>query len=344
MLRLDFIQAAFTLKTNFQSRDNLMKIFNDLQNNQAVKTESGEYVVALAAGQYYFGTDGPHRFPKETQVILSDCSIVYKVREVPGEIVGYTLEGSPVSIETYRDRSVILNGIVHECYDSDTEEMVFPDLDTELEYTRLTLLQSRHVAQYGPSTTVTDLVKINVIGSCINTGSKFIESPFRFGNVKFSNNGVFKILVSEIALDEYKKVVAEYPDVSFDNTNHSNIRYAKMVPDKYLFTDQVPGARENQVNIVSTLDEAKAREQEVRTIIRNRMQMAIVPTKVSENLITEFSLLSQLEDTYRMVSELDVKAKHDHKHRLVISKVRRLVDDLQRISKDSKKEKKHDRV
>lgn len=307
-----------------------MKIFSDLKTNQAVKLDSGVYVVELYSGTYEI--NGVRTWVGyQQQFAVESLDSIKRVNPVKGEVLHYTLVEGQVSVAEYQALNLLVSNMAEEFYNDDDDEYFFPDLDTEFEFKKKQELLNRHVAVRAPDTERLDTVNITVVGEAIDTGSKFIVTPFSYGQVSFNGRGVFRIDLSAIAADEFQKQQANYTQfITFTNSTHSNIRFAQ-ADSNYLFKDDTLGAKENQVRVLTTLADAKALEAEVRAAISNTMRQKLAPVTLTKNIVTATGVLNSLETIKSQLAKLDVKQKSYNDWVSVSSNVKKLIAILEKV-------------
>jgi hypothetical protein len=306
-----------------------MKIFSDLKTNQAVKLDSGVYVVELYSGA--FEVNGVRTsIGYNQQLVVESLDSIQRVTAVPGEVLHYTLGEEQVSVAEYQALGKLVAGIAEEFYNDDVGEYIFPDLDTEFEFKKKKELLTRHVCVRAADTEQLDKVDITVVGEAVDTGSEFIVTPFSYGQVSFNGRGVFQVNLSAIAADEYQKQQANYTQFKFTNSTHSNIRFAQ-ADTNYLFKDDTLGAKENQVRVLTTLAGAKALEAEVRATISNTMRHKLAPFALTKDIVTAVGVLTSLETIRNQLAKLDVKQKDYRDWVSVSNNVKQLIATLEKV-------------
>ena len=306
-----------------------MKIFSDLKTNQAVKLDSGVYVVELYSGTYEI--NGVRTWVGyQQQFAVESLDSIKRVTAVKGKVLHYTLGEEQVSVTEYQAISNLVSSMSAEFYNEDADEYIFPNLDTEFEFKKKQELLNRHVAVRAADTEQLDTVDITVVGEAVDTGSKFIDTPFSYGQVSFNGRGVFRVDMSAIAANEYQKQQANYTQFKFTNITHSNIRFAQ-ADSNYLFKDDTLGAKENQVRVLTTLADAKALEAEVRAAISNTMRQKLAPVTLTKNIVTATGVLNSLETIKSQLAKLDVKQKSYNDWVSVSSNVKKLIAILEKV-------------
>jgi len=306
-----------------------MKIFSDLKTNQAVKLDSGVYVVELYSGTYEInGVRTSVGYNQ--QLVVESLDSIKRVTAVKGKVLHYTLGEEQVSVAEYQAISNLVSSMSAEFYNEDADEYIFPNLDTEFEFKKKQELLNRHVAVRAADTEQLDTVDITVVGEAVDTGSKFIDTPFSYGQVSFNGRGVFRVDMSAIAADEYQKQQANYSHVKFTNSTHCNIRFAQ-ADSNYLFKDDTLGAKENQIRVLTTLADAKALEAEVRAAISNTMRQKLAPVALTKDIVTTAGVLNSLETIKSQLAKLDVKQKSYNDWVSVSSNVKKLIAILEKV-------------
>ena len=228
------------------------------------------------------------------------------------------------------DRDALAVYVVAEAddfYDEDSDEYNFPDLDTEFEFRKMQAQLNSYVAVRADDITTLESVEVTVVGTAVDTGSQFIETPFQYGTVSFSGRGVFRVNLSAIAFDELRRAKLVYTDAKFDNSTHSNIRFAQ-VNGNYLFSNETLGAGENQVRIFGSLEEAQAMEKEVREGISNILRHKLAPVAMTQNVLTINNVMNELEAIKRIVNSIDPKSKSYNDHARARTQLNELVAKL----------------
>lgn len=136
------------------------------------------------------------------------------------------------------------------------------------------------------------------------------------------------MFLSRIAVDEFNKVRREYPDVSFDLPTHSHLKYAK-VDTQYVFTGVTHRwiVENNHASILNDLEQAKAKEKEVRKFVRDMLITYAAPRKAGDIEIKDF--VKTLSEIKSSVVQLQVKQKSTYAHRVLVS---RITDDIGKYS------------
>ena len=312
-----------------------MKLFTDLNQNQAVKLDNGLFVVALAQGTYEVaGVRAQIGHWNGQQVIVESLDSIKRVVTVVGEIIHYTYSRNGVTeTVSVADRNELANkvsALTEAYYNEDADEFTFPDLDQEFEYKKLEALLNSYDVVRADSVTTLESVEIAVVGTAVDTGSQFIETPFQFGTVSFSGRGVFRVNLSAIALDEFNRAKLVYTAATFNNSTHSNIRFAQ-VNGTYMFNDDVLGVNENQVRIFGFLKEAQAMEKEVRDGVSNILRHKLAPVAMTQNALTVNNVMTELETIRSNAKRIDPKTKSYNDHARAIKQLGELVAKLMKV-------------
>lgn len=297
-----------------------MRIYN-LEHGQAVKC-GDTYLIALKNGTYRFGginvqelTGGRYNEPSEYS--FNNLPTIEKVvRNSP--IVYYKNADQTLTHEQYSTQRNTINGD----YYNEDGYYDFPDLDTEYHVKKelQTFIETwERVEEPQPDTY--EEIKLEVVGEVIDTGSKFIQTPLQFGFTKFNNGGFFKVYLSDIAKDEWGKMVIKYGETyKMENSEHSNIRYARF-DGKYIYDDTIRGIRESHYHVVNTLDEAKKAEATMRRLVREPIIRHL--NKNKEITIDKASVVLRKLNTLKshlLKVEPKVKTQHDYSSSLKVMK------------------------
>lgn len=298
-----------------------MQIFTGLQPLEAIEMD-GKYVVCLGGGYSsdLYQVNGEEVVGRNSQVVVENLKDVKKLTPSLNILDHYIRQdGSTVTLDDVQKHNIKWSGY----YDEDDGEMDFMgDVDLEIQYVK----ERSQFKDLQPVYTTTDPiiedVDIKVVGSCEDTGSDFIETPFVYGQVKWGGHstGVYKLRSSAVAMDELKQVQARIEGVRWDVPNHSHLKWVK-VNGEYVFTKNdhrwISESTCNQ--IFTTLEEAKAVEKAIRDHVRGELDIYLNPRPASEVEIKEF--VQYLEGFLSRLRELDVKQKSGSSHRALIASV-----------------------
>lgn len=300
-----------------------MKIYDGLKQHQAIKMDD-RYVVQLG---YTYGNSyeiNGELANGNQQVVVDDPS---KIKRYIGEqkkaVGAIVADGSEVSIE---DLAAYQNKYLR-YKDDDTGEFLFgDDVEAELEYVKDKAKYRVKEYLYETVPSHTEDIEIDVVGSVEDTGSEFIETPFVYGEVSHSySSGIYKVHLSRIAVDEFKKWQRHYEDVAFDLPIHSHLKYAK-VDTEYVFTGATYRwiVENNHAIVLNDLDQAHQKESEVRKFIRDSVRVYAEPRKAGDVEIKDF--IRVLAEIKSSVVQLHVKQKSVHAHRALNSKITGLIE------------------
>jgi len=195
-----------------------VKIFDGLDDRQAVAF-NGVYVIQLSRGEYVSPSGDSVKINMADQLTHHQIDGWHLVKKTQPQVLYYkTKEGNELSVGDYHR--------LQEQYE-EYKESGFPDLDTEFDI-------KKRIAEYSRSTPVMsevevthEPIEITVIGSAEDTGSEFIETPFKYGKVSFKTRGVYKVHASSISIDEFKKLGAKFTKDRF-NCDGDKLRFAKI--------------------------------------------------------------------------------------------------------------------
>lgn len=307
-----------------------MKMFDGIRENQAVKLNNGKYLFCLYTGTYTIDNNRVSISRHNEQHLCEDITSITREVVVTGEISHYRFNDTDVSVDEVAKLSAAITIAQDKYYDEGSDDYYYPDIDTEFAIKKQQETLSRHVPVRLPNTIKHEPVVVTVIGSMEDTGSKFITTPFSIGKTTFSNGGVYRIAASEIAMDEFLKVKADFPSARFDLPTHSNLRFAQ-VNNTYLFNESDLGAEKDQVRVVSTLVEATNMEAAIRANVRDTITRKLLPVTITPDIITSYNVITELEAISRLVAKIDTKSRTVVEYNLAIKTVKKLIEKLKEI-------------
>lgn len=298
-----------------------MKFYDGLEEHQAIKLQKGGYIVQLGYSSYKI--NDVVAYGQRQQVFVSDLDSVKKhTPERKKEIAAIISDGSEVPVDvvnSYKDKYAMY-------WDDDEEDYVFgDDTDAEIEYLKDVVKYRVKEYIYEVVPAKDEPIEIQIVGVVEDTGSDFIETPFVYGKTSFDRTGIYKVLLSKIALDEFLKLQVKYKDVDFNLPEHGHLNYAK-VNGSYIFTGyEKPWVnRSDKYLIVNDLGEAKEKEERVRKFVRDRVRMYAEPKQADKIEIKDF--VERLESIRLDLIDLDVKKSSDFKHSGLLAKINNLID------------------
>lgn len=313
-----------------------MKLFSDLQTNKAVQLDNDMFVVQLNRGEYVINGKEVQHTIYEGQVVVDSIDDIVRIVHVPGEVVHYKnkFDESMLSVAEYTALVQEISDIAEQYQASDDDgddDIIFPSLEIEFEYMKKQRHRESFIAVRDVDTKRHEQVVIDVVGSAVATGSEFIETPFVYGRVSFASNGsIFRVNASAVAADEFNNSKALYPTVKFENSTHSNIRFAKG-NDNFIFNDKMTGVTEGQTRLFTDLNAAKEFESEIRNLISSKMRHAFAPTTITKDIVTSSKLLYSIESISNIVASLQVKVVSDNSHREVKRQIAKLYEMINKI-------------
>ena len=133
--------------------------------------------------------------------------------------------------------------------------------------------------------------------------------------------------VGAVANDEAVNVKHQYPDSSVEIPTHSNIEFVK-ANGEYVFASRYSNIYNwvknyNAVRLTETLEEAQQLENEVRLIVRIRMQLFLEPKGIDD--VTAKDVVKDLEDIRNKLSSIDVKQKSFHGKRGLFGSIDKMI-------------------
>lgn len=180
-------------------------------------------------------------------------------------------------------------------------------------------------------------VEIELIGEQVDTGSKFISTPYQLGKAFFDTRtqGIFSIDLGSVAMDEVNTIKGEHPNVKITNSDHSHLTYLK-VEGEYAFGNSVKDSYvtgKASTRVVTKLDDAKVLEKDVRQKVRSRLMMKIKPISADTVLVSD--LYTFLKSVNSILSELEVKQKGQLTKRALANRVAEKMKELEQFVMDS---------
>lgn len=304
-----------------------MKIFNGLKEKQAVFF-NGKYVVQLPRGKFL---DSSGNYLPGGQAVVEDLDIQKEI-DSPAKVQKYIFaDGTEKTPEDYK---AIIKEI--EQYEDEWGEPIYPSIEVEFDIRkRLQEFQTAEKVYYKPPIYY-EPVEIEVIGSAEDTGSSFIETPFRHGEVTWKpKTGVYKLYTTAVSLDQWEKEKARNSEHSFHNKGLGEKKYGKLefarIDNSFVFTsirNMSFVSREGAVEIFTSLDEAKTREEEVRRLVKREVYKHISTNIPNERTLGE--IIQQIEHVEKKVRTVESKQKTQKEHRLAIKSINDLIDSLKK--------------
>lgn len=301
-----------------------MHLITGLETHQAIEMD-GKYIVQLATsyGRPYYEVNGQKA--GSSQVVVDDLASIKKIIPSMPVLSHYTRgDGSTVSkkeVSDFTDKWL-------DYEDVDDGEMDFGgDVDLEVQYVKEKAQFKNLTPVYDHTDEVEEDVEITVVGSCEDTGSDFIETPFMYGHSTWAGRsaGVYKLCTSAVAYDQMMKIKEKYPDVKWSVPNHSHLKYVQ-VNGSYVFTKSSRDyiSEVGKCKIYSTLEVAKQDEEAVRKFVTSELMIHLEPRSATDVQIKDF--VDHLERIRNRVMELDVKVKSQTSRSVLVSNITKLMD------------------
>lgn len=302
-------------------------MFNDLPDNKAIKM--GEVFIVKLPASYYNGFEingvrvngGLHTLP--------NLDNIYSVKPSLKRLTHYELNGEEIGVAIFNSKSP------SSYYDDDYEEYQFDSLEHEYDVKKEWERIKDAVPIYKETPEQLLPVEIEVIGTMVDTGSKFISTPYQLGKAFFdSSGGIYNLDRYSIACDEVRQIRQEYPDAKVDLPTHSGLEYLK-VNGTYIFTRAPePWIKGSSFpTIVTSLDAAKEIERDTRKIVRSRMMVEIKPIVADSIMLKDiYKFLDRVEDS---LSSIEVKQKSYHCKRALVNRLAEKMKELEQFVMDS---------
>lgn len=287
-----------------------MQIFNGLQDKQAIKLDNGLYVVQLNGSKNITykvkGEIATHAYSNK-QVVVENLEDISCEERTPSKVISFQSPSGEVieANEFYKLKNEITLP-----YEDEDGDIVYPDIDTEYQvkkklevFNQYTPIKSEEVTQIVP-------IEIKVVGTALDTGSEFIHTPFQYGEASWLGKGVYKVLQGAIAMEEFKKIRQSHAHLKWNVPNHSHLRFVKL-NTSYIFTtlgehySWLSNAKVSK--IVTSLEEAKEEESNIRKLIRKELHPYITPVVLDAITLTD--VRSKLDSVILRMGNIDVKQK-----------------------------------
>lgn len=304
-----------------------MIIFSDLKINQAVFF-NGKYVVQLPAGKFIDSQE--NKINGGEQVVMDDLYIFCIVENSPKVLKYIFDDGTEKTPEDYSE-------LIKESsqYQDEWGDHQYPSIEIEFDIRKRMEAYAKAEKVYSESTVEYKPVEIEVIGSVEGTESKFIETPFQYGQATWKPyTGIYKVHTSKISVDEWYELEKENPNNSFNNksvigkSDNKDLRFAK-IDDYFVFTsikDKPFINSNNSVEIFSDLNEAKQREHQIRCIIRKEVAKHTNTDKIQPKTLGY--VVRELENLFLQFKKVESKQKTQFQKRSAINRFNSLIDEL----------------
>ena len=289
-----------------------MKIFNGLDDRQAIEF-NGVYVIHLSRGEYVSPSGENVKINMTGQLTHHQIEGWQRVKKTQPRVLHYkTKEGNELSVDEYRR--------LQEQYE-ELKEKGFPDLDTEFDLKKRIAEYNRATAVMSEAEVTHEPIEITVIGSAEDTGSEFIETPFKYCQTSFKSSGIYKVHSTAISVDEFKKLGSKFTKDRF--SCDGKLRFAKINGD-FVFShmSDVAWIDRQTSQVVGTIEEARELEKSIRQQVVNAVYLALIPVPADDVTLNEvLRQLGRIQDTVR---GLDVKVKDQSSQRVALVKIREL--------------------
>lgn len=311
------------------------QLFSDLNEFEAIDLHDS-YLAKLPHGEYTIA--GVRRSFRGGQIYVTALDNITRHEKPPRQVIAYAdEEGNQVTVEDYQKFFAEFN---EKYRDEDTYEYHYSTLEEEFEARKELSYWSDLERVYNEPKETTEDVKLTIVGSALDTGSKFIESPIFFGKVAWDKDrkSLFRVKTAAVAMDEAKKIIEENKDnkgFKVDLPGHSHLQYLK-INGEYMFT-QVPYNYIKQAGTTSlapTLEDAKSTEATVRASIRDRINMLLNPAQPTEADLLD--IIKDLQSIRTSMSSVDSKVKTYRQHTATITKLNDLVRKVESMAATQK--------
>lgn len=300
-----------------------MQIFQGLQKHQAVEMD-GKYVVQLenSYSRTYYQVNGEKA--GASQVVVESLDNIKRITPSHPKLTHYTREDGSIVTQ----QQLLEFDCKWKDYEDEYDGMDFgTSVDLEIQFVKEKALFKNLTPVYEDTEVLVEDVEIEVVGSCEDTGSDFIETPFVYGQAQWKGHsaGVYKLCTSAVAYDQMMKIKEKYPDVKWSVPNHSHLKYVQ-VNGAYVFTKSSRGyiSEVGKCKIYSTLEVAKQDEAAVRKFVTSELMIHLEPRSATDVQIKDF--VEHLERIRNRVMELDVKVKSQTSKSVLVSNITKLMD------------------
>lgn len=301
-------------------------MFKDLEQQQAVLI-GNSYIVQLGSpyDRSEYRVNGV--LMNSGKVCLESLDDIYKVIPATKQLNHYDLNGEMFALGEFNRKNPST------FYDDDYGEMVFGSLEQEYEFKKEWERVKDATPIYDETEEQLEKVGIDVVGSAVDTGSEFIQTPYQFGKAFFdkTNSGIFSVNIHSVACNEVTRLKGQYPDIKFEIPTHSGLTYLQ-VDGKYIYGGKslesyVTG--NNSTRVVQTLKQAQDLEDGIRQKVR---QKSMVQIKGSNELglNTIKSYHDFLNATLSKVVSLEIKKKAYTSKRLLSESIQSKITELEK--------------
>jgi len=301
-------------------------MFKDLEQQQAVLI-GNSYIVQLGSSydRSEYRVNGV--LMSSGKVCLESLDDIYKVIPATKQLNYFNLNGEVFTPKEFEQKSP------HIYYDEDYEEYQFDSLEQEYEFKKEWERVKDATRVYDETEESLERVDIDVVGSAVDTGSEFIQTPYQFGKAFFdkTNSGIFSVNVYSVACNEVTRLKSQYPDTKFEIPTHSGLTYLQ-VGGKYIYggtstESYVTG--NNPTRIVQTLKQAQDLEDDTRQKVRQKIMVQIKGSN-ELGLNTIKSYHDFLKATLSKVVSLEIKQKDYTSKRSLSESIQNKITELEK--------------
>jgi len=317
--------------------------FEGLKENNAVALNSGKFIVALIPGEYkisgnHVTVEGPSYAAK--QILVDTIEDIYKQKIEKGEVIHFVPRSTDatgsISTEEYQEFNDKITELLKRGYDYDEDCWV--DFYKEAECKDIKQQQSEFRPVFSEPQTYFEKLNIECVLWSEDTGSSFIETPFRYGKVQFNNSGgIYKVQRGKIVDDVISDARSNAPGGTIIEKGSSGNSFLK-INGKYVWPDSRDAApyikNSADFKIFEDLEEAQAEARKVRTKVQASISIAMYPNKETSPT-AQRNLLETLQSLQTSINAVVSKVRTEGSLRSAKNKVNQLIDILMEDSNDS---------
>ena len=216
------------------------------------------------------------------QIIVSDIKDIKLHIKPYQRIINYKNDdGTTLSEDEFDD---ILSKYMY-YYNSEDEDFVFDDdIDMHIQYLKDKKYKDSFTPVFTSEKSYSKSIEFKVIGSLVDTGSKYIETAINYGNINyFGGSGIYKVFIGMIAKDTFDLLYKDHSDVlSYGVNDKDTIEYVTYKTD-YIFLKNKPNyLKKDAVKVVNSLEDAKNIEASIRAEVTNIINSFLYPQEVTE--------------------------------------------------------------
>lgn len=277
--------------------------FEGLENNQAIKI-GDSLTVKLGSGEYL--VNGQSVKASYNGITLT-TSLEVKIEKVVPQIrkVNYyeLTDGTKLSPEEYTK----ITSVNAQYYDGDSDEYIYPDLETEFEIRKELDKLKGVVIHYHDQVIEYEPVEITVVGEMVDTGSDAIESSLSVGHVGYgAEKSPYKVKLQQVAAKAVRKAVEDL-NATIEWPSHSGLTYIK-VDGQYVMTTFEKRqwcTSSNACRITSSLEDARSIEKSMFNEVYSHIVTKLSPKKLNKDTLGD--LYSKVESLRDRAYNLDTK-------------------------------------